>query len=266
MELGQKLRLIRLEKGISQRQLCGDTITRNMLSLIENGAAVPSLDTLQYLARQLEKPVSFFLDENTVISPNQALMERLRRSFAENRMEAVLESLREYRHEDVTFDYEAAFLEALACIALAEEAITREKRPYAIELLQRAQAAGERTPYYTQDLERRRLLALAHLEPTALPVDDRELLLRAESALSRGDARRAAQYLDAAQQKQTTRWNYLRGMVCCSLAEHEKAFGHLQKAWDYDPKSCASALEVCCRELEDYKGAYHYACLLRDMT
>ena len=34
MELGQKIRAARLEAGLSQRELCGDIITRNMLSLI----------------------------------------------------------------------------------------------------------------------------------------------------------------------------------------------------------------------------------------
>ena len=35
MELGEKLKQARLETGLSQRQLCGEEITRNMLSLIE---------------------------------------------------------------------------------------------------------------------------------------------------------------------------------------------------------------------------------------
>lgn len=34
MELGQRLKQARLEAGMSQRQLCGDVITRNMLSQI----------------------------------------------------------------------------------------------------------------------------------------------------------------------------------------------------------------------------------------
>ena len=36
MELGQRIRQARQEAGLSQRQLCGEEITRNMLSLIEN--------------------------------------------------------------------------------------------------------------------------------------------------------------------------------------------------------------------------------------
>ena len=62
MSLGEKLRQARLEAGLSQRALCGEEITRNMLSRIENGAAQPSMRTLQYLAAQLGKPLSFFLD------------------------------------------------------------------------------------------------------------------------------------------------------------------------------------------------------------
>ena len=72
MSIGERIRQARLEKGISQRELCGEEITRNMLSLIENGAASPSLTTLQYLAGRLDKKVSWFLDEDTVSSPNQA--------------------------------------------------------------------------------------------------------------------------------------------------------------------------------------------------
>ena len=48
MELSQKLKQARLDAGLSQKALCGDQITRNMLSQIENGSARPSMDTLRY--------------------------------------------------------------------------------------------------------------------------------------------------------------------------------------------------------------------------
>ena len=64
MELGEKIRMARLEAGLSQRQLCGEEITRNMLSLIEHGSAKPSMKTLRYLSGQLGKPMSYFLEED----------------------------------------------------------------------------------------------------------------------------------------------------------------------------------------------------------
>ena len=81
MELGEKLRQARIEAGLTQRQLCGEEITRNMLSLIENGSAKPSMGTLTYLAGRLGKPVSFFLDEAAVVSPNREVMESARRLY-----------------------------------------------------------------------------------------------------------------------------------------------------------------------------------------
>jgi tetratricopeptide (TPR) repeat protein len=132
-------------------------------------------------------------------------------------------------------------------------------------LLERAELAGQRTPYYTPELQYRRLLALAQLTPTALPADDRGLLLRAQAALKQGDGLRGAQYLDAAEEKEKPHWNYLRGMAHRSQQEYREAAECFQKAMEYDPKACAAALEECYREQGDYKQAYHYACLLREM-
>ena len=64
MELGERIRQARLGAGLSQKALCGDRITRNMLSQIEHGAARPSMDTLSYLAERLSRPVSWGLEED----------------------------------------------------------------------------------------------------------------------------------------------------------------------------------------------------------
>ena len=55
MELGQRLKQARLQAGLSQRQLCGEEVTRNMLSQIENGTARPSMARLAYFAARLGK-------------------------------------------------------------------------------------------------------------------------------------------------------------------------------------------------------------------
>ena len=63
MTMGERLRQAREEAGLSQRQVCGDQITRNQLSQLEHDRVGPSVETLRYLARQLGKPVSYFLGE-----------------------------------------------------------------------------------------------------------------------------------------------------------------------------------------------------------
>ena len=265
MELGQKLKQARLEQGLSQRQLCGEVITRNMLSLIENGAASPSMDTLRYLAGRLGKTVSYFLEEDVVVSSNQPLMAMACTAFENKQYDATLFHLKQYQRPDPIFDREEALLRSLALLHLAEEAISRGKKIYALELLDRAAAAGAQTPYYTQDIDRHRLLLRAQLTPTELPVDDRELLLRAEAAMKQEKSEDAARYLEATQVRSGSYWNYLRGQTYLMAGDYAKARICLEAAWEHDPKGCAVLLERCCCELEDYKGAYHYACLFRDL-
>ena len=48
--LGEKIRQLRLSLGITQKDLAGDKITRNMLSLIESGAALAKLEQLAELS------------------------------------------------------------------------------------------------------------------------------------------------------------------------------------------------------------------------
>ena len=61
MTLGQKLKQTRLARGMTQAQVVGDRITRNMLSQIENDLASPSVGTLEYLASVLNVRLSWLL-------------------------------------------------------------------------------------------------------------------------------------------------------------------------------------------------------------
>lgn len=65
MTLGNKIKRARLEAGMTQAQLAGENITRNMLSLIENDNAEPSMKTIRYLADRLSLPVGYFLSEES---------------------------------------------------------------------------------------------------------------------------------------------------------------------------------------------------------
>ena len=250
MELGQKLRQARLEAGLSQRQLCGDVITRNMLAQIENGSARPSMDTLRYLAEKLGKTVSYFLEEQAVVSPNREIMGSARSRFSAGEYPRALESLEGYKAPDPVFDPE-------------------EKPVYARELLEKAHRAGSLTPYFTADLQRQWILTMAKAWPEharelagQLESEDEALLLRARAALEAGDPLRCAQYLEAARE-QTPRWQLLRGQAALAQKDHTRAKTHFHAAEEAYPTLCAQLLETCYRELEDYKMAYYYACKQR---
>ncbi len=265
MELGQRLKQARLEAGLSQRQLCGQVITRNMLSQIENGSARPSMETLRYLAGQLGKPMGYFLEEGSVLSPNQQVMEKARQATAQQ----VLELLEGYQAPDPIFDRERYLLEALACMDMARKTLADDRRGYAAALLQQAKTAGEQTPYYTQALERERVLlsyqakALSPEQALALlPENSRELYLRAEAAITQGEPVKAGQLLDAIQTREG-KWYFLRGESFMQQRCFARAAECYHEAEDWDPYKVYSRLETCYRELEDFKKAYEYACKQR---
>ena len=261
VELGQRLKAARQELGLSQRQLCGDVITRNMLSQIENGSARPSMDTLRYLAGELGKPLSFFLEEDAVTSPNQALMDQARR---ESDGKKVLEILSQYRAPDDVFDREKELLTRLATLNLAEESAQAGKIIYAAGLLEDlGPLVGG---YCAEDLERWRLLLLARVKPQmldavcdALPSLDGELMLRAKSALNREEVDRCGALLDAAETRDEN-WNFLRGQAYLAQKDYENALRYFREAESAYGNSIYPLMEQCAKELEDYKLAYEYAC------
>ena len=263
MELGEKLKRARLEAGLSQRQLCGDVITRNMLSQIENGSANPSMGTLNYLAAQLGKPVSFFLEEDAVTSPNQAVMETARVALHDEDWKGLEFALKNYRAPDPVFDLEYELLSRLSALAGAERALVQKKPRMAVQLLEELGTIHE--GYCPRELERRRLLLLSQAQPKQrlklcrmLPSLDEELMLRAEAALEQGDADRCEHLLESVENRDRG-WHILRGEVYMMRKLYRSAIDCFLKA----EEECTSRLERCYRELGNFERAYYYACKQR---
>ena len=265
MTLGEKLRQCRAEAGLTQKQLCGEEITRNMLSQIENDSAKPSMKTLQYLAKQLGKPVGYFLEEEALVSPNQVVVAAAREAFDSGNYAAVLDVLRDFREPDPVYDREKQLLQILSQMSLAQQAMEQGQAPYARELLELAGELGKTAPYYTQELENRRLRQLAQVPGTRvqLPGMDGDLLIHAGAAVTDGDWDRARSLLDAVQDKNQPRWNLLRGEIYWQERSYIAAKACYHAAEERYPRETAHRLEQCYRELGDFKRAYEYACRQR---
>lgn len=262
MDLGEKLRQARLAAGLSQRQLCGQEITRNMLSQIESGKARPSMSTLQYLAGQLEKPMSYFLEDEMAASPNQSVLETARQAYLTQAFQAALDALSRYRAPDALLDGEKTLLEMLCLTELGRQVLAQGKLPYARQLLE--EAGMLQCPYWTLALERERLILLAQAgADVQIPADDRVLLLQARQALHTGNSQQAAHYLDAAANRDAG-WHLLRGRCAIAAGDYAAAAAFLHRAEQDLPHQSAPLLEQCYRELEDYKMAYYYACLQKN--
>lgn len=257
MELGKRIKECRLAAGLSQRQLCGDYMTRNMLSQIESGTARPSMDTLSYLAQQLGKTVSFFLEEQTVTSPNLEIMARARTALALEQPQQLEEALAEFREPDDTFYEERQLLQLRLYLLKARQAMENGQQPYAVTLLHRAL---ELNGLYITAGERRSCLILLGQagEPVELPEEDTVLLLRAQQT---DLPRRRLELLAAAEDHSGPMWNYLQAEAEFALKRYAEAAAHYALS-EQNPDTIARQ-EDCYRELGDFKRAYEFAVLLR---
>ena len=192
MELGEKIRQARLAAGLSQRQLCGEEITRNMLSLIENGSAKPSMKTLSYLASQLGKPLSWFLDDQSEqerqLAQGAELLRRAGEALGEGKQELARELLTQ-----------------LDCPPLNREKwLLMAKLPGAnpVEICKK------------------------------LPSLDEELLLRARAALETGILGRCEALLGAVENQESAAWHLMAGKLHLGQGVYETAAEHLRRAGD----------------------------------
>jgi transcriptional regulator with XRE-family HTH domain len=78
--LGQRLRVLRREQGLSQSDLAGDLVSPSYVSLIESGQRSPEREVLEGLARRLGCSVLYL---ESGIAPEEITRQQLKLQFAE---------------------------------------------------------------------------------------------------------------------------------------------------------------------------------------
>lgn len=68
MTIGEKIKNLRKMRNLTQNELSGTSVTRNMISQIERGSALPSLPTIKHIAEKLGVDAGYFLcdDDNLI--------------------------------------------------------------------------------------------------------------------------------------------------------------------------------------------------------
>ena len=107
LRIGEKIKALRKKRNLTQLQLAGDGITRNMLSLIENGSASPSIQTLEYLSERLGvSPAYFFINQ---LSDSDEYTNKINRQIKEHYKEKeyekailLLEKTHKYKKEELS--------------------------------------------------------------------------------------------------------------------------------------------------------------------
>ncbi len=281
MTLGQKIKQARLDRGMTQKELVGDQITRNMLSQIENDVATPSVKTLEYLAGRLGLSASYLMSDLMLsdgTSPDG--LDEMRRAYRQGRFDDCI-SLLENSQTAGTTD-EGYLLRSLAALSAAREKVETMEYEKAKEYAESADYYNKQGLYYSAEIDAEMSLILAECANNtevsefafneseylravhSISFAERYKLATAENALRRGELDKAEKILE----KITDADIAARKLLVAGEIELER--GALEKARDtliraekagLHGKRIFRDIEICCRELEDYKMAYHYATL-----
>lgn len=278
MTLGEKLRKTRIEKGLTQAEVAGDRITRNMLSQIENDIASPSVGTLEYLAQRLGVRAGWLLERDETDGETQALP-RAREFLQQKRWRECLGVLSGIEGD------EALALQAAAAGHLARSALDDEQFSEARAFAVQAMACSRRGLYSDAGLELSMAEVLARCaqqcgENAQQAVNEyRQVYLSAQNGVAyhllMARYQLEQEHIQAAEREiwsivdlpEQNRAEYLvlRGRIAAKKEQYENAVLYLQQAEQLDNltrllrRELYRCMELCCRETEDYKQAYEYA-------
>lgn len=149
LSLGKKIKNLRLKKGMTQAELAGETITRNMLSQIENETAQPSVNTILELSEKLETPAEYFFSEINDADPFRKLLsiDKIRKAYSSGDYGKCI-----YRLDRLNVsDDETEYLYAKAYFALARDFYRDGRWSTSEEYFRKARIHAEKTNYADRD-------------------------------------------------------------------------------------------------------------------
>ena len=151
--LGEKIKRLRTMRGLTQAELAGTVITRNMLSNIENGKALPSLDTLEYIAESLSVSASYLIseDDDLVFFEKKALISRIYRAYSAKNYPACINLIKSIDESGI--DSELSYLLASSYLLLGKKHINHGSLVKALEALECSEKYSNKTVIETEHLK-----------------------------------------------------------------------------------------------------------------
>lgn len=281
-DIGEKIKKLRLQRNMTQSELAGDLITRNMLSRVENGAALPSLPTVWYLAERLGIPAGFLLAEGNDdrIWRKMNRIDGIRRVLRSGDPRICLALCRE-DCDNGEADDEIYLIMAQCSLCLAREEFERGHLHDACAAFDSAVDYADRTMYDTSAIRQTAALyfrfmhRLSFMLYSEMMPDVGDALfgsddvfgryVLAREALEAGEMRRVAAYLENGREDDPWRLHLRAHMLTQNgdYAAAEQALRqllHAESARSEVLMYCVFCdLEICCREQSDFRGAYEYS-------
>lgn len=281
MNIGEKIRQLRISKLMTQADLAGDQITRNMLCSIERGAALPSLQTACYLAERLNVPVGFLLSEESdaLAYRKMTAMPNVRRALAAGDYIGCLAILNAAFGTER--DDEIALVRAECEYYAAKAAFDNGQLRAAAAGFDRALSAARQTLYDTDWMRIRAAVYFRYLSELS-PTLSSDMLEEAElaSARSVGDDfcayvmakdallhEREGELMDyLARNANTLYADHLAALRLMRSGEAKEALAAFERLLSREELGIGvlmyeilGDMELCCRQNDDYKRAYEFA-------
>lgn len=280
MNIGEKIKQLRLSKLMTQSDLAGNQITRNMLSSIEHGTALPSLPTAIYIAERLNVPLGYLLSEGEedFFYRKMSNIANIRRAFAAKDFAGCLSLLSLFGDES---DDELALICAECEYGRGLQAFENGRLRVAAAAWDRALLATARTRFDTTWLRERIAVCFRHLSELSSTlisdVLDAEEIEHAHAlgdvlieyvmaceALERGHGEAAREFV--ARHPTSLYGERLTALLLMREEEYRKAQDILEKLLAKDELTFGvllyevfGDLETCYRKNDDYKRAYEFS-------
>lgn len=281
MQIGEKIKALRQSKLMTQSELAGTQITRNMLSSIEHGTALPSLPTAIYLAERLNVPVGYLLaeGEDELGYRKMTAIANIRHALAAGDFAGTLSLVQ--KAQGNAADDELSFIRAQCEFGLARAALDKGYLRLAAAALDRALRAAAQTIYDTGSLRARIAVYFRYLSTVSATLSSDVLDVdEVENARALGDD--VCEYVRALELLE----NGLEGVCADFSARYPSSpYGtrlralEQMRAGDYLAAQSAlegllpredltfgvllydvfGDLEICYRKNDDYKRAYEFA-------
>lgn len=279
MTLGQKVRMLRKERRLTQATLCGSYMTRNMLSQIESDRANPSVATIRYLAEMLEVPAGYFLDEGDNLLAYRKLddMSIIRKHYLDRNYQKCLDACKSL----TDFDDELALIMADCYLHIGIGHYKKGNPEGARRALRLAEVFATRTVYPHEEISQQATIYLSLMD--SVPDGIASLNIPALAGESFRDLYElslyfnllritdgykyeiAAQVYDVTGLKNPLYRTHINAKLSLSAGNYERAVTLLQELIDRFEDESASLffrylifadLEEVCKTMGDYKGAY----------
>jgi transcriptional regulator with XRE-family HTH domain len=268
MTIGEKIRIARIEKNMTQSDVADDKITRNMISAIESNKAMPSIDTLMHISSRLGLPAAYLIsDENDPLTyrKNESII-RIKSAFSSKKYSeciALIEAIG-------SVDDELAYLLAHSFYETGVMMAKRGSFKSAEENLTRALSYSQMTIYDTDAIECKIPLYMSFLKNVNAPLLEFDIDAFYSFATHNADfeffryvcndvefkyKNELFQRHIAAKIKMKERKYYEAISILLGISDNKSAFEYNA----YVMYGVYSDLDTCYKQILDFENAYKYS-------